>query len=322
MKHYLMVDLGTGNTRVALVSGSGSILGIRTYTNVYHRDDAYEDAQYFLPREWAPKILQGCRELCAEHPDVVIDAVSSAAARQSFVLLDREGEAFYGLPNIDNRGRAYMDQVPDHREIYRLSGKWATEDFGAAKLLGLRKVYPEMYDKIACVLSLSEWIAWMFTGETVMEYSQACETQLYDIGRRTWSEELCRKYGLETDILPPLAAAGTVVGPVLPGLRQELHMAENASFILGGADTQVALRQTGIGPGDIAVVSGTTSPVVTEMEQLFYDPDQRVWTDAGLGAERYQVEMNPGVTGLNYQRFRENLYADWSYGDLEEAYEK
>ena len=322
MKPDLMVDLGTGNTRVALVSGGGSILGIRTYTNVYHRDDAYEDAQYFLPQEWAPLILQGCRELCAEHPDVVIDAVSSAGARQSFVLLDRAGEAFYGLPNIDNRGRAYMAQVPDHQEIYRLSGKWATEDFGAAKLLGLRKVYPEMYDKIGCVLSLSEWIAWMFTGETVMEYSQACETQLYDIGRRTWSEELCRKYGLETDILPPLAAAGTVVGPVLPGLRQELHMAENASFILGGADTQVALRQTGIGPGDIAVVSGTTSPVVTEMEQLFYDPDQRVWTDAGLGAERYQVEMNPGVTGLNYQRFRENLYADWSYGDLEEAYEK
>ena len=64
MKHYLMVDLGTGNTRVALVSSCGSILGIRTYTNVYHRDSAYEDAQYFLPEEWAPHILQGCRELC------------------------------------------------------------------------------------------------------------------------------------------------------------------------------------------------------------------------------------------------------------------
>lgn len=75
-------------------------------------------------------------------------------------------------------------------------------------------------------------------------------------------------------------------------------------------------------PGDIAVVSGTTSPVVTEMDRLFYDPGQRVWTDAGLGAENYQVEMNPGVTGLNYQRIRESLYRDWTYGQLEEAYEK
>ena len=38
MKHYLMVDLGTGNSRVALVDSDGGILGLRTYTNVYHRD--------------------------------------------------------------------------------------------------------------------------------------------------------------------------------------------------------------------------------------------------------------------------------------------
>lgn len=81
---------------------------------------------------------EGCRELCREHPDVQVNAVSAAGARQSFVLLDGNGRAFLGLPNIDNRGRPIMAQVPEHDEIYRLSGKWATEDFGAAKLLGLR----------------------------------------------------------------------------------------------------------------------------------------------------------------------------------------
>ena len=48
MKHYLMVDLGTGNSRVALVDSDGGILGLRTYTNVYHRDSAYEDALSLL----------------------------------------------------------------------------------------------------------------------------------------------------------------------------------------------------------------------------------------------------------------------------------
>ena len=112
MKHYLLVDLGTGNSRVALVDANGTILGLRTYTNVYHRDSAYEDAQYFLPEEWAPLLLQGCRELCGEHPDVRIDAISAAGARQSFVLLNHAEEAFLGLPNIDNRGRDYMARVP------------------------------------------------------------------------------------------------------------------------------------------------------------------------------------------------------------------
>lgn len=320
MKHYLMVDLGTGNSRVALVRSDGTILGLRTYTNVYHRDSAYEDAQCFLPEEWAPLLMAGCRELCAEHPEIHVDAVSAAGARQSFVLLDGAGRAFYGLPNIDNRGRAYMEQVPDHGEIYRLSGKWATEDFGAAKLMGLRQVYPELYGAVACVTSLSEWIAWMFTGRAVMEYTQACESQLYDIGQRTWSETLCKAYGLNSAILPPLQAAGTVVGPISEPLRTELNMAEDAVFVLGGADTQIALLQTGMRPGDIAVVSGTTSPVSAELDRFFYDPHQRVWTDAGLGAESYQVEMNPGVTGLNYQRAKAALGGDMTYEELEAAY--
>ena len=320
MKHYLLVDLGTGNSRVALVDANGAILGLRTYTNVYHRDSAYEDAQYFLPEEWAPLLLQGCRELCGEHPDVRIDAISAAGARQSFVLLNHAGEAFLGLPNIDNRGRDYMARVPEHDEIYRISGKWATEDFGAAKLLGLRQMYPERYQEVETVLSLSEWIGWIFTGRRAMEYSQACESQLYDISQRNWSQALCSFYGLNPAILPPLQAAGTVVGPILETFRRELHLAEDAVFVMGGADTQIALLQTHIRPGDIAVVSGTTSPVITEVEQKFYDREQRVWTDAGLGAEGYQVEMNPGVTGLNYQRIKEQLCPDIPYEELEGIY--
>ena len=112
MRHYLLVDLGTGNTRVALVNSAGAILDLRTYLNRYYRDGLYEDAQYFLPVEWRENILQGCRELCAAHPDIRVDALSSAGTRQSFVLLDREGKDFYGLPNIDNRGRAFMANGP------------------------------------------------------------------------------------------------------------------------------------------------------------------------------------------------------------------
>ena len=108
MKHYLLVDLGTGNSRVALVDANGAILGLRTYTNVYHRDSAYEDAQYFLPEEWAPLLLQGCRELCGEHPDVRIDAISAAGARQSFVLLNHAGEAFLLSAQIRPRCRRMM----------------------------------------------------------------------------------------------------------------------------------------------------------------------------------------------------------------------
>ena len=70
MKHYLMVDLGTGNSRVALVDSDGGILGLRTYTNVYHRDSAYEDGQYFLPEDWAALLLRDVHYVIEAHFDV------------------------------------------------------------------------------------------------------------------------------------------------------------------------------------------------------------------------------------------------------------
>lgn len=321
-KYYLLVDLGTGNSRVALVCSDGTILGLRTISNTYYRDDAYSDAQYFLPGEWQEEILRCCRELHREFPDIRPAAMSSAGARQSIVLLDRTGRPFYGLPNIDNRGREYMDTIQDRDTVYRLSGKWVTEDFCAAKLLGFRMRYPELYEQVGTVLSISEWIAQIFTGVSAMEPSQACETQLYDLESGAWSQRLCDSYGVGEELLPPLLPAGAVIAPILPAFRRELNMAEDAVFIMGGADTQVALKQTALATGDIAVVSGTTSPVVTVTEEKYYDPLQRVWTDANLGGKDFLVEMNPGVTGLNYQRAKASLGGDMSYGALEDAYAK
>lgn len=320
MEHYLLIDLGTGSTRAALVSSNGDILAIRSFPNPFYRDEAYPDAQYFLPQEWETALLRCCRELHEEYPDIQVKLVSAAGARQSLVLLDHAGHAFYGLPNIDNRGREFMDEIPDQARIYKLSGKWVTEDFCAAKLMGLRKKRPVLYDRIGTVLSLSGWVAWLFTGKCVFEPSMACETQLYDLETKDWSDTLCRAYGIDRSILPPLAMAGESAGSILPAMRAAFGMAQDARFIVGGADTQAALLQTGIEPGDIAIVSGTTSPVTALVNFKVYDAQQRIWTDANFGAKGYLIEMNPGVTGLNYQRVKAAFCPDISYEELEKAY--
>ena len=138
MDYDLLIDLGISSTHAALVDISGSILSMRSFLNRYYRDEAYPDAQFFLPQEWQSEILRLCLDLHAEHPDIRVRCVSAAGARQSIVLLDAAGKPFYGLPNIDNRGREFMGDIGPQDLIYRRSGKWVTEDFPAAKLLGLR----------------------------------------------------------------------------------------------------------------------------------------------------------------------------------------
>ena len=205
--NYLVVDMGTGNSRIGLVSADGTIWGIRNYENQYYKDKQYEDAQYFLPEEWEQNLLGGCKELLEEFPDHPVRAITSSGARESIVLYNKEGKAYLGLPNIDNRGRAWMAEIEDCTFIYEKTGRWVTEDFPAAKLMGYRKKYPEEFESIAKITSLSEWIGEMFTGKLVIEPSQACETQLFDIEEKDWSERLCKDYGISMDILPETALA-------------------------------------------------------------------------------------------------------------------
>ena len=322
MEYDLLIDLGTGSTRAALVDCNGKILAIRSFLNRYYRDASYPDAQYFLPQDWETELMRCCEDLCTEHPDIRIRCISAAGARQSIVLLDADGTAFYGLPNIDNRGREFMGSIDHRAEIYEHSGKWVTEDFCAAKLLGLRMRRPELYSRIRTILSLSGYITWLFTGVCCFEPSQACETQLYDLETKTWSEFLCGAYNIDPLILPPLMMAGESTGSIRPELHGSFGITGETRFIVGGADTQCGILQTGIRSGDIAIVSGTTTPVTALVDHKYYDEKQRVWTDANLGANGYLIEMNPGVTGLNYQYIKDALAPDLSYEALEQAYAK
>ena len=74
MKHYMIVDIGTGNSRVALVREDGVLICVKTFENIYYIDEAYEDAQYFDPSFWKRNILGLCREIIHMYPNITIDA--------------------------------------------------------------------------------------------------------------------------------------------------------------------------------------------------------------------------------------------------------
>jgi autoinducer 2 (AI-2) kinase len=318
-KTYLVFDLGTGNSKVALVTSAREILDLKSVENEYGRDKEYVDAQFFLPEEWKNKLLNLCAELLAAHPEESISGITASGARESIVLYNTDGKAFLGLPNIDNRGRQWIGAIPDQEYIYEKTGRWVTEDFVAAKLLGLQKKHPEKYDHIAKMTSLSEWIGEIFTGNMVIEPSQACETQLYDIDAMAWSKRLCDIYGVKMTLLPQVQNAGTLLGGVTPDIAQKLGISPDTPFIVGGADTQVAVKSTGCYFNDIAITSGTTSPVTTILDHKFYDAQERCWVDCNLAGKGYQIETNPGVTGLNYQRFKNKFLPKMSYDEIEDA---
>lgn len=318
---YLVVDIGTGNARVGVATTGGDILSVKRENVGYKVDSNYDESLYFDPEELWDQISRLAREALSESGDVVVEAVTATSQREGIVVLDRDGCSLLGMPNIDHRGRKWEGNLKDKDLVYSLSGRYPTSLFSAFKLVGVREVYPDLFARISCVMSISDWIQFRFSGIASYEHSQASETLLYDVEAKEWSPRLLQLFDLPSDILPPLKDSGTVLGTIRADIASMLGVSEKAAVVVGGGDTQLAIRSMEPSPDDMVIVSGTTTPIIKIVRRYEKDEHQRTWTSRHIDRSNFILEANAGVTGLNYQRLKEIFYPNEGYDVIESELE-
>lgn len=314
---YLVLDIGTGNVRSAVVTPSGEILSVERADIVYHRDTLFPDSIFFKPGELLDTLRELTQKAISRAGAVKLLAVTSTSQREGIVLISKAGKALIGMPNIDHRGREWENGFGDKSRVYALSGRYPTSLFSAFKLIGIRERRPELWQEVQTFLSISDWALWELSGVAVYEHSQASETLLYDVAAGKWSSELCSRYGISEELLSPVRQSGEVVGKVKDAIAVDWRLGEDVKAVVGGGDTQMAIKSTRPHTGDVILVSGTTTPVVKLEGGFLTDDEQRTWTSRDIALDRFVFEANAGVTGLNYQRLKEVFYPNESYEVIE-----
>ena len=314
---YLVLDIGTGNVRSAIVTPAGQILGVARADIRYYRDELYPDSIYFKPGELWGQLKELTAAALQQAGPVTIKAATTTSQREGIVLIDGSGKAVIGLPNIDHRGREWENTFPDKSRIYQLTGRYPTSLFSAYKLVGIREKRKEIWNGLSFFLSISDWAAGELSGIALYEHSQASETLLYDVAAGTWSDELCSMFGISSAILPALSQSGSVAGTVKKVIAEQWGFSQDAQVITGGGDTQMAIKSTSPSVGDVVIVSGTTTPVVKLEGAYITDSKERTWTSRDIIENRFVFEANAGVTGLNYQRLKEVFYPNEGYDVIE-----
>lgn len=315
---YLVIDSSSGSVRAYVTTPAGERLATRSRAIRNVKDPAYPDALAFDPEVLRHDLFAVCAEAVAAAGDVRVIAVSATSQREGVVLLDEEDRPVGGYPNIDNRGQTWEDSISEHHAVYSLAGRWVSTLFPAVKFLGLRSIYPELWQKVRRFTSISDWIGFIFTGQLGYEPSQAGETLLYDIAAGTWSEELCHRFDVPPSMLPPIVQSGTLLGPVLREAASQIGIAPGTPFIVGGADTQLAIESCRPAADDIVIVAGTTTPIAYLSDHYIVDPEERCWVDRHVISPLFVVETNVGVSGMNYERAIRAFYPpDSSYAQVE-----
>lgn len=315
---YLVIDVGTGNVRVAVAQPNGTILGLAHESMRYERDEHYPESIYFEPDQLWGQILRLAKTALASSGVVQIRAITATSQREGIVAISTDGQSLIGMPNIDHRGREWESMLTDKSRVYELTGRYPTSLFSALKLVGLRHRRHDIWTRFALFLSISDWVQYQLSGIARYEHSQASETLLYDVAAGQWSGELCALFAVDITTLPPVALAGTVLGPVQHSIADELQISPEAMVIMGGSDTQLAVRSMQPTVDDLVIVSGTTTPIIKIVDRYITDEQQRTWTSRHIDEHRFILEANAGVTGLNYQRLKEIFYPNERYEVIEE----
>jgi rhamnulokinase len=239
---FAAVDLGASSGRVAagvVDDGSLTLDVVHRFPNgPIERDGHLRWPMSRLYRE----VLGGLARLATAYPEV--ESVGIDTWGVDYALLDADG-GLLAEPVCyrDERTDKVVDAVHERVGPDEL---WARTGLQFLPFTTIYQLEAErrgpLWPRAASLLLLPDLVAFWLTGERRTERTNASTTGLLDVHRAEWSGEVTGRLGLREGLLAPLVSPGTVVGPLLPAVRDRLGLRDGVVVTaVGSHDTASAV---------------------------------------------------------------------------------
>jgi glycerol kinase len=263
----LAIDQGTGSSKALLVDATGEILarGSAPLSIAHPRRGWVEQSPHEI---WA-SVEQAVAQCLAGHDRSAVGAIGISSQRESLLLWDRAtGEPLSSLVTWQDRRTAEQCRALLERgagELVRTrSGLPLDPMFSATKATWLLDAYDPDRSRSRrgelCLGTVDSWLVSRFADEHVIEIGNASRTQLLDVRRGEWDDELLDLFGVPREVLPRIMAStgpfppARGIGPLAGGVP--------VAAVLG--DSHAALfAHGGWLPGRVKATYGTGSSVMS-----------------------------------------------------------
>jgi glycerol kinase len=319
MPAVIAVDAGTTGVRSFAVDETGRPLGFsyRELTQHFPRPGWVEHDAAEIRDAVGSTLAELTKRL--EDEGAVVSAVGITNQRETVVAWDRHtGEPLHrALVWQDRRTAGRCDELRDQGlepMVRRTTGLVLDPYFSATKMEWLLTEGGLEASGHLALGTVDAWVAWNLTGGAeggafVTDPGNASRTLLFDIGARTWSDELCGIFGVPPACLPEVHPSCGRLGLTVPGAAGGL--AVPLAGIAG--DQQAALfGQACFSPGMTKNTYGTGSFVLMNLGPTLPDPVDGLlttvaWDLGERGGVAYALEGAIFVTGAAIQWLRDGL---------------
>jgi xylulokinase len=198
--------------------------------------------------------LQKNADYLAAVTDALKEAVVSAGIEKNAVEAVGVSTALGGATGVDRDWNVVFDwsivtdtrYYPYVKEMQEAAGGRILELSGtnfpifAPKLLWWRKEYPDLCRKVRKFMFLCGYLVGTlcdipiddaFVDRTFLQISS-----IADIERGTWSEDICREFGIETDRLPHIVDSYSIAGKLSSRFAEACGLNAGTPFIAGAGD--------------------------------------------------------------------------------------
>ncbi len=315
MKYLLGVDLGTSGTKTVLFDEKGTVLSHKTVEYpLYQPKNGWAEQD---PEDWYNAAVTTVKAVLKESKVKPADVAGLAIAGQmhGLVMLDKKGKVLRkSILWCDARtGKqcAEITEAVGKNRLVEINANPALTGFTAPKILWVRENEPAIYKKCACILLPKDYVRYRLTGELLMEISDASGTNLLDMTKRQWSDEILKALDIDKSLLPPLCESVDVAGKITAEAAEATGLAEGTIVAGGAGDNAAAAIGTGVcGDGQAFVTLGTSGVVFAHTSKPAVDPLGRVHTFCAAVPGAWTAMSCTLAAGLSLRWTRDELYSN------------
>ncbi|MDR1744504.1 MAG: FGGY-family carbohydrate kinase, partial [Planctomycetota bacterium] len=274
-------DLGTTGNKATIFSEEGEL--IDSVSHEYPTEYAPGGFVEQDPDHWWESVRATTQKLMASHDPGSVAAISFSGQMMGCLCVDKNGvplrkHILYSDQRSTAQEKAFREKGGADA-IYRITGHRASASYGATKLMWVRDNQPDIYKKTHRMLNAKDYITFRLTGRMIAEPTDASSTNLYDLVKGDWSDDLVAAAGIRRDVLPEIIPSIGVVGELTRETAEAIGLRPGIPVVAGAGDGMAA----GVGAGSVAPgltynYLGSSSWIATTSATPLYDPAQRTFT--------------------------------------------
>ena len=322
MRYLLGIDVGTTGTKTVLFDENGTVVADKTaeYPLIQPQNGWAEQN----PADWWNAVKSTIKSVVKESNVDKENIVSIGLSGQmhGLVMLDENNDVIRNaILWCDGRTTEQcrkIEEIIGKERLIEITANPALEGFTAGKILWVKENEPENFEKCRKILLPKDYIRYLLCGEFATEVSDASGTQLLDIPKRNWSEEVCEKLGIDLSLLPKVYESPDVTGYLKEDIAEELGL--KAKIVIGGGGGDNACAAIGMGvckEGKAFTTVGTSGVVFAHTDAPHIDKKGRIHTFCCAVPGAWHVMGVTQAAGLSLNWFRSQLANEYDYRELD-----